>query len=156
VDARDRATEPGRRETAYARAEGRRARDALLALESRSTLDFDDPALEWRRLLSEIPGTFLLVLASAGAAVAGTLTGGISRAAALTAPGLTVMAVTLFTGAVSGAHLNPVVSIAFALRRDFPWRRCFGYVLAQLRPEKRASSRPALPRLGRQIHAMER
>jgi aquaporin Z len=132
VDARDRATEPGRRKTAYARAEGRRARDALLALESASTLDFDDPALEWRRLLSEILGTFLLVLASAGAAVAGTLTGGISRAAAVTAPGLTVMAVTLFMGAVSGAHLNPVVSIAFAVRRDFPWRRCFGYVLAQL------------------------
>jgi aquaporin Z len=35
-------------------------------------------------------------------------------------------------GGVSGAHLNPVVSVAFALRRDFPWRRCFGYVLAQL------------------------
>jgi aquaporin Z len=32
---------------------------------------------------------------------------------------------------VSGAHLNPVVSIAFALRRDFPWRRCLGYILAQ-------------------------
>ena len=137
MDARDRATEPGSRETAYARAEGRRARDALLALESRSTLDFDDPALEWRRLLSEIPGTFLLVLASAGAAVAGTLTGGISRAAAVTAPGLTVMAVTLFMGPVSGAHLNPVVSTAFALRRDFPWRRCFGNV----RPETRPSTR---------------
>jgi aquaporin Z len=42
------------------------------------------------------------------------------------------MAVILFMGGVSGAHLNPVVSVAFALRRDFPWRRCFGYVLAQL------------------------
>jgi aquaporin Z len=50
----------------------------------------------------------------------------------VTAPGLTVMAVILFMGGVSGAHLNPVVSIAFALRRDFPWRRCLGYVLAQL------------------------
>jgi aquaporin Z len=42
------------------------------------------------------------------------------------------MVVILFMGGVSGAHLNPVVSIAFALRRDFPWRRCFGYMLAQL------------------------
>jgi aquaporin Z len=42
------------------------------------------------------------------------------------------MAVILFMGGVSGAHLNPVVSVAFALRHDFPWRRCFGYVLAQL------------------------
>jgi aquaporin Z len=35
-------------------------------------------------------------------------------------------------GAVSGAHLNPVVSIAFAARGDFPWRRVPGYVLVQL------------------------
>jgi aquaporin Z len=33
---------------------------------------------------------------------------------------------------VSGAHLNPVVSLAFALREDFPWRRLPGYVVAQL------------------------
>jgi aquaporin Z len=105
---------------------------ALLALESPSTLDFDDPALEWRRLFSEVLGTFLLVLAGAGAVVVGAVAGGISRAAAVTVPGLTVMAVILFMGGVSGAHLNPVVTIAFALRRDFPWRRCFGYVLAQL------------------------
>jgi len=43
-----------------------------------------------------------------------------------------VLAVILFMGAVSGAHLNPVVSVAFALRRDFEWRRVPGYVLAQL------------------------
>ncbi|MGZ8579079.1 MAG: aquaporin [Actinomycetota bacterium] len=35
-------------------------------------------------------------------------------------------------GKVSGAHLNPAVSIAFALRRDFPWRRVPGYVVVQL------------------------
>jgi aquaporin Z len=40
--------------------------------------------------------------------------------------------VILAMGAVSGAHLNPVVSIAFALRGDFPWRRVPGYVLAQV------------------------
>nr|WP_051944394.1 aquaporin [Streptacidiphilus rugosus] len=34
-------------------------------------------------------------------------------------------------GAVSGAHLNPVVSIAFALRSDFAWRRVPGYIAAQ-------------------------
>ena len=105
---------------------------ALLALESPGTLDFDDPALEWRRLFSEILGTFLLVLAGAGAVVVGATTGGITRAAAVTVPGLTVMAVILFMGGVSGAHLNPVVSIAFALRRDYPWRRCAGYIAAQL------------------------
>jgi aquaporin Z len=35
-------------------------------------------------------------------------------------------------GAISGAHLNPVVSVAFALRRDFPWHRVPSYILAQL------------------------
>ncbi len=104
---------------------------ALLALESPATLEFDDPTLEWRRLFSEILGTFLLVLAGAGAGVVDATTGGISRTAAVAAPGLTVMAIILFMGGVSGAHLNPVVSIAFALRRDFPWRRCLGYILAQ-------------------------
>src|SRR6266496_5708268 len=49
----------------------------------------------------------------------------------LVAPALTVMAIILFMGAVSGAHLNPVVSLAFALRGDFPWKRMPGYVSAQ-------------------------
>ena len=43
-----------------------------------------------------------------------------------------VMAVILFMGKVSGAHLNPAVSVAFSLRGDFPWRRVPGYIVAQL------------------------
>jgi len=58
--------------------------------------------------------------------------GMISRAAAVVAPGLMVTAVILFMGKVSGAHLNPAVSIAFSLRRDFPWQRVPGYIVAQL------------------------
>ena len=50
----------------------------------------------------------------------------ISRQAAVVAPGLMVLAIILFMGKVSGAHLNPAVSIAFALRRDFPWWRVPG------------------------------
>jgi aquaporin Z len=42
-----------------------------------------------------------------------------------------VIAIIFFMGTVGGAHLNPVVSIAFALRRDFPWSRVPGYVAAQ-------------------------
>lgn len=108
-------------------------RSAWLALEYPAMGDFDDPALEWRRLFSEILGTFLLVLVAAGAGLLHVSNGDqVSLAAAVVAPGLMVMAIILFMGAVSGAHLNPGVSIAFALRRDFPWRRVPGYILAQL------------------------
>ena len=88
---------------------------------------------EWRRLFSELLGTFLLVLAAAGAAVVQDRSGGqIGRIAEITAPALTVLTVILFMGAVSGAHLNPIVTVAFALRHDFHWRRVPGYILAQL------------------------
>jgi aquaporin Z len=56
----------------------------------------------------------------------------ISHGAAVVAPALTVTAIILFMGKVSGAHLNPAVSIAFALRRDFPWWRVPGYIVVQL------------------------
>jgi aquaporin Z len=95
--------------------------------------NFDNPTLEWRRLFSEILGTFLLVLVGAGSGVVNAVSNNaISRSAAVTAPGLTVLAVILFMGAISGAHLNPAVSIAFATRGDFPWRRVPGYIIAQL------------------------
>jgi aquaporin Z len=103
----------------------------LLALEFGSKAQFDDPSLEWRRLFSELLGTFMLVLVAAGGGILHGK-GQISLAAAVVAPGLMVMAIILFMGAVSGAHLNPAVSLAFALRRDFPWKRVPGYVLIQL------------------------
>jgi len=103
----------------------------MLMLEFGSRDDFNDPALSYRRLFAELLGTFMLVLVAAGGGALHAK-GQISLSAAVVAPGLMVMAIILFMGAISGAHLNPVVSIAFALRRDFPWGRVPGYVLAQL------------------------
>lgn len=95
--------------------------------------NFRDTSRWWRRVFAEMLGTFLLVLGGVGSHVAASVTGvPISRAAAVTVPGLTVMAAILFMGKVGGAHLNPVVSIAFALRRDFPWRRVPGYIASQV------------------------
>ena len=95
--------------------------------------DFKDPRQEWRRLFSEVLGTFFLVLVAAGGGMMGhAFPGVISRTAAVVAPALMVMAIILFMGKISGAHLNPAVSVAFALREDFPWRRVPGYIVAQL------------------------
>ena len=103
----------------------------ILSLEFGDRADFDDPRREWRRLFSELLGTFALVLVAAGGGILHAK-GQISLAAAVVAPGLMVMAIILFMGAVSGAHLNPAVSLAFALRGDFPWRRVPGYIVIQL------------------------
>lgn len=95
--------------------------------------DFRDPRLEWRRLLAEVVGTFFLVLVAAGAPMMGVaVEGSVHRLAAVVAPGMMVMAVIMSIGKISGAHLNPGVSLAFALRGDFPWRRVPGYIIAQL------------------------
>lgn len=95
--------------------------------------NFDNPRLEWRRLFAEVLGTFFLVLVGAGGGVVNEVSGGqISRGTAVTAPGLMVMAIILFMGAVSGAHLNPAVTLGFAIRGDFPWRRVPGYIVAEL------------------------
>jgi aquaporin Z len=95
--------------------------------------DFQDPSQEWRRLFAELLGTFFLVLVAAGAGMMSqAFPDSITHTDAVVAPGLMVLGVILFMGKVSGAHLNPAVSIAFALRNDFQWRRVPGYIVVQL------------------------
>lgn len=95
--------------------------------------DFWDDSYEGRRLFSEVLGTFFLALVAAGGGMVNARFGGhaIPSSALVVAPALMVMAVILFMGTVSGAHLNPAVSIAFALRGNFPWKRVPAYIVAQ-------------------------
>jgi aquaporin Z len=98
-----------------------------------SLSNFADPRQEWRRLFSELLGTFFLVLVAAGGGMMGqAFPDTIDRSSAVVAPGMMVLAIILFMGKVSGAHLNPAVSVSFALRGDFPWRRVPGYIVMQL------------------------
>jgi aquaporin Z len=95
--------------------------------------DFWNDSYEGRRLFSELLGTFFLVLVAVGGGMVNARFGGhaVPYGARVVAPALMVAAIILFMGTVSGAHLNPAVSISFALRGDFPWRRVPAYIIAQ-------------------------
>ncbi len=86
----------------------------------------------WAELGAEFVGTFILILFGNGAVVVSVMTG---------AYGLWPVAVMWFVGvslaiyaagAVSGAHINPAVTLAFAAFNDFPWRRVGPYIIAQI------------------------
>jgi|SRR3954447_1310451 aquaporin Z len=95
--------------------------------------NFENRSREWRRVFAETWGTFLLVLVAVGGAIAADVDPkAYGHEAAAVAPGLIVMAIVYFMGSVSGAHINPAVTLAFALRGNFPWRRVPLYVIAQL------------------------
>ena len=90
-------------------------------------------AEELRRLLAECIGTFVLVTVGTGGVVISALFHqDVDSPAHFLSAGLTVMAVIYALGSTSGAHINPAVTFAFALRRDFPWKRVPGYWVAQL------------------------
>jgi len=132
-----RPADPATRQAARQRAAVQRADVALRSMGQpnaiTSQFDFADDSYEWRRLFSELLGTFFLVLVAVGGGMVNARFGGhaVPAAARVTAPALMVAAIILFMGTVSGAHLNPVVSAAFALRGDFPWKRVPAYVIAQ-------------------------
>ena len=92
-----------------------------------------DNATWARRLAAEALGTAALVFVAGGADAAARLSGGeVSAAARAVAPALLVMALIYALGDASGAHFNPVVSLAFTLKRLFPAAWLLPYWAAQL------------------------
>ena len=86
-----------------------------------------------RRLAAEVIGTMALVFVAVGADAAAAVTGGaVGTAARAVAPAMMVAALIYAIGDVSGAHFNPVVTTAFAMKRLFPSRLVPAYWLAQL------------------------
>ncbi|MFF0115382.1 MULTISPECIES: MIP/aquaporin family protein [Streptomyces] len=94
-------------------------------------------------MLAEFLGTFVLLLLGIGSvAVAVVGLPGSGRQTADFGPanwliiswgwGLAVVFGVYVAGGISGAHLNPAVTLSFAARRDFPWRKVLPYWLAQV------------------------
>jgi aquaporin NIP len=86
-----------------------------------------------RRALAEGLAAFALVFAGCGAIVANEVYGGQLGAVGVALTfGLVIMVMVYATGHLSGAHINPAVTVAFTLTRHFPARDAAAYVLAQL------------------------
>jgi aquaporin NIP len=84
-------------------------------------------ARDLRPEAAEAVGTFLMLLVGGCAIVTGQSLGVVALAF-----GGTVMAMVYAIGPVSGAHLNPAVTLAFASIRHFPWARVPSYIVSQL------------------------
>jgi aquaporin Z len=86
-----------------------------------------------QRFAGEVCGAFALTLVAAGADVTDAATGGVvGHTARYLAPGLVLVALIFSLAGVSGAHLNPAVTLAFVVRGVFPARRAAAYVACQL------------------------
>ena len=89
-----------------------------------------------RRLVAEFIGTLFLLAAVVGSGIMGERLAAGNVALALlanaVATGVALVAIILAFGPVSGAHLNPAVTLCVAWQRDIPWRETPAYIVAQL------------------------
>ena len=96
----------------------------------RQTTAEGEPALA-SRLTAELFGTFALTLTACAVEIVAATHPEIAHLERAAAPALAVLAVIYAVSDVSGAHINPAVTLAFALRGVFDWRRVPGYWAAQ-------------------------
>jgi aquaporin NIP len=86
-----------------------------------------------KKYLAELLGTFALVFCGTGAIVINEVTKGIiTHVGIAICFGLIVMSMIYTFGDKSGAHLNPAVTIAFALHKVFPLKEIIPYIVSQL------------------------
>jgi len=86
-----------------------------------------------RKLAAEFLGTFALVFCGTGAIVIDQEThGGVTHAGIAMTFGLIVMCMIYALGSISGAHLNPAVSVAFTVARKFPLQQLLPYIVSQM------------------------
>ncbi|MDX1462169.1 MAG: MIP family channel protein [Marinirhabdus sp.] len=86
-----------------------------------------------KRFIAEAIGTFGLVFCGTGAIVINEFTGGtVTHVGIAITFGLIVMGMIYAFGDISGAHINPAVTIAFAYAKKFPWKEVPYYILAQI------------------------
>lgn len=87
---------------------------------------------EWRKLAAEAFGAFALVFAGTGAIVINDVSGGaITHVGVALTFGLIVLAMIYALGDVSGAHLNPAVTLGFFIARRFPGKSVLPYIACQ-------------------------
>lgn len=88
--------------------------------------------MQYRKYLAELVGTFMLVFCATGAGIVNEVSKGtITHVGVAITCGLIILSLIYALGDISGAHLNPAVSIAFAAAKRFSWSQVIPYSLAQ-------------------------
>ncbi len=92
----------------------------------------------FRRCVAELLGTFVLLVCGCGAVVVNEVTAAANTPGVVTHPGvalvwgLVVLALIYALGDLSGCHINPAVTLGFAVARRFPWKEVVPYIAAQV------------------------
>lgn len=88
--------------------------------------------MRWRAPLAEAIGVFALVFAGAGAVMVDARTGALGPVGVAATFGIVIAVMVHAMSRISGAHLNPAITVGFAAARRFPWRRVPDYLGAQM------------------------